>query len=82
MKRITRFPCLGINPLAASAPETPPANGVAPLRSSVGATPRLDQFLHLAIGENDAAETARADLWSEFGIEYGRPALEREEEDT
>jgi hypothetical protein len=66
--------------LAASAPETPPANGVAPLRRSGEGTHRLDQFVHLAIGENDAAETARADLWSEFGIEYGCPAVEAQEE--
>lgn len=80
MKRTTQFPCLGIKPLAASDPETPSANGVAPLHSSVGATPRLDQLLHLAIGENDAAETAQAGLWLEYAVEYGHRSLVAQEE--
>ncbi len=41
---------------------------------------RHDQLVNLAAGENDAAETARADVWSEFGIEYGCPAVEAQEE--
>lgn len=82
MKRTTQFPCLGINPLAASVPDTPAANGIAPPRRSGEGTHRQDQLLHLAVGENDAAETAQADLQTQFGIEYGRPALERGEEDA
>jgi len=43
---------------------------------------RHNQLIDLAAGENDAAETAQADLQTQFGIEYGRPALERGEEDA
>ena len=41
--------------------------------------PRLLQLLDLAEGEGDAAETARADLYTQFGIEVDPAPSETQE---
>lgn len=73
--------CVMTHKTFASAPIDETRLHVLPFKAPpVRPDTRHDQLVNLAAGENDAAETARADVWSEFGIEYGCPAVEAQEE--